>query len=382
MNKIIFFLLLSITANQAFAQSFSTLNELLGLSRKNPKELEKALLLKGFSYDGLEDERQKFSKLGEGLNYELNPRVLQYNFMSREYFLEYYAFMERSGYVITKSTVMSIDTDEEQNAQLFEKGKIRIFLYQSDMTEGSETYSILLYPFGNENSNSSSDNSNSGKESISFGNIYVALLSPRSAMANKPSSSNSIQQGLQGFAGMGATAGFEGGFSGIAGLNLINNRLPYFLDLGISLKIMGGLQPFSYESLGFPYDDYKYSSFAKVGGGGGPAVVLSPLRETDFRIIFYYDFLPSASLGGAITYDGEIPDYSQSMARKSGSFALIKAFGFSVKYQSVLLGIESSKYIDKGSYENKFGYTGNITTETFEAKLPVNQLIVKLAYCF
>ncbi|MDP4865624.1 MAG: hypothetical protein NWR53_03075 [Crocinitomicaceae bacterium] len=102
MNKIIFFLLLSITANQAFAQSYSTLNELLGLSRKNPKELEKALLLKGFSYDGLEDERQKFSKLGEGVNYELNPRVLQYNFMSREYFLEYYAFMERSGYVITK----------------------------------------------------------------------------------------------------------------------------------------------------------------------------------------------------------------------------------------------------------------------------------------
>jgi len=376
------FVLIVLIGNTSFSQTFKTVNEIINISRKDPSALEKALALKGFSFVGKEDERQRFSKSSEMISYELNPRVFQYSFEDRRSYLEFYSQMEKGGYIITKGKVTKIDDNKEVNANIFDKGKVHICLIDIG-EDGEEEYSILIYPFNNnDNSNTSNSNQSSAKDPISYANMYVALMLPKSKMAKPASQSTTINQDFQGQGGMSATAGIEGGWSGIVGFDLINNKLPYFLDFGLSLKLMGGIQPFSYESLGDPFDDYKYSGFAKVGGGGGPAIVLSPFRETDFRMVFYYDFLPSASLGGSIVYNGPDSDYQQTIDRDGASFALIKVFGFSLKYQNVLFGIETSNYIDKGSYTNTYGYTGNIGNEKFKANLPVKQLILKLAYCF
>jgi hypothetical protein len=380
MVKLITLLFSVLIVNSFYSQTFATVNELIALSKKDPSSLEKTLNLKGFKFVGKDGERQEFSKFGESISYEMNPRVVQYNFTERSSYLEFYTHLQKGGYVISKGKVTNIDDDEEHDANIFDKGKVHICLVDSGSDEDIN-YTILIYPFQNASS-SGSTTQNSAKDPISYGNMYLALLLPKSKMASPASQSTTIQQDFQGQGGMGATAGFEGGWSGVVGSDLINSRLPYFLDLGLSLKLMGGIQPFSYESLGTPFDDYKYNGFVKAGLGGGPAVVLSPFRETDFRMAFYYDFLPSVNLGGSIVYNGPDTDYSQSIEKDAASFALIKVFGFSLKYQSLLLGIETSNYIDKADYTNSYGYTGNMGSNKFQAKLPVKQLILKIGYCF
>ncbi|MBU2018173.1 MAG: hypothetical protein KJ941_00890 [Bacteroidetes bacterium] len=382
MLKKITLVLILLIGNYSFSQTFKSVNELINISKKDPSALEKELSVKGFSFIGKDKERQEFSKFGEKVSYELNPRVFQYSFRDRTSYLNYYSQMEKSGFTITKGKVTKLENDQDENANIFEKGKVQISLI--DISENNEEeYSILIYPFYNESATrTSSANNNSSKESISYGNVYVAVMLPKSKMGDPASKSTTIKQDMQGQGGMGATAGFEGGWSGVAGFNSLNSKLPFFLNFGLSLKLMGGIQPFSYENLGKPYDDYKYNGFAKMGGGGGPAIVLSPFRDADFRLTFYYDFLPSANFGGSIVYDGPDANYSQTIERDDASFALIKVFGFSLKYESILFGVETSKYTDQASYTNNYGYVGNMGSDKFKAKLPINQLIFKFGFCW
>jgi hypothetical protein len=379
MNKIFCFSLLLLISPNFFGQSFGNIKEIISLSHKEPLEIETSLSNLGFTYSGkTSQDRYEFEGYQESVQYAILPRVFQYNFSSRTTYLAFYSQLKKSGYSYQVGNVIVLSTNSEKEATVFEKGGTQVSLV--DMSkDGVESYAALIVQT---DKGSKSGRYSDSKDIVSYGGFYTALLFPRGIIANQPSQSTSIQQDFQGFGGIGAKTGFEFGLSGVSGLNSLNEKLPYFLDFGVSLKLMYGLQPFSYEGLGTPYDDFEYNSFIKLGGGGGPAIVLSPIRDLDLRLFFYYDFLPSANFGGTIEYIGNEPNYEQKIARDSPSFALTRAFGLTLKYENVFIGLETSKYIDKANYTNAYGYGAPLTQEPFKAKLPIQQLILKVGYNF
>jgi hypothetical protein len=380
MKNIFSFLSLIILLNtNTFGQSFSTIKEVISVSQKEPLEIETFLSNLGFFYSGkTSEDRYAFVGSGESIQYAILPRVFQYNFTSRTTYLTFYSELKKSGYSFRVGNVIVLNDQSEKEATIFEKGSVQVSLV--DMSkDDDESYAALITPDNGEgNSGSYADS----KDDISYGGFYASVLFPRGIVATEPSQNTTLQQEFNGTGGIGASTGFEIGISGVAGLNRLNERLPYFLDFGVSLKLMCGVQPFSYESLGAPFDDFDYNSFIKVGAGGGPSIILSPFRDLDFRFIFYYDFLPSANFGGTIIYNGDEPYYEQKISREEPSFALARAFGFTLKYNDVFLGIEKSTYVDQANYVNEYGYNSQLTKEPFKSKLPFDQLVLKIGYNF
>ena len=379
MNKIFCFSILLLISTTLHGQSFGNIKELITLSQQEPLDIETSLTNSGFSYSGkTSQDRYEFEGYQESVQYAILPRVFQYNFVSRTTYLAFYSQLKKSGYSYQVGNVIILSTNTEKEATVFVKGGTQVSLV--DMTEDDvESYAALIIPV---DVGGSSGGYSDSKDNIAYGGFYAAVLFPRGVIANQPSQSTSIQQEFNGLGGIGAKTGFEFGISGVAGLNNLNEKLPYFLDFGVSLKAMYGLQPFSYESLGSPYDDFDYNNFIKLGGGGGPAIVLTPIRDADLRLFFYYDFLPSANFGGSIVYNGDEPNYEQEISRDVPSFALARAFGFTLKYEDIFIGIETSKYTDKSSYTNSYGYGAPLTQEKFNAKLPIQQLVLRIGYNF
>lgn len=373
-----FFILIQISAI-TFGQSFVNIKEIITLSQQDPIDIESSLSNLGFSFSGKNSQdRYEFEGYQESVQYAILPRVFQYNFTSRSTYLAFYSELKKSGYSFQTGNVIVLSTNTEKEATVFKKGGIQVSLV--DMSrDGVESYAALIIPAEDENSSGGYSDS---KDNISYGGFYAAVLFPRGIIADQPSQNTTIQQEFNGLGGIGAKTGFEFGISGVAGLNSLNERLPYFLDFGVSLKAMCGLQPFSYEGLGAPYDDFVYNNFIKLGGGGGPAIALTPIRDVDLRLFFYYDFLPSANFGGSIVYNGDEPNYEQEISRDAPSFALAKAFGFTLKYEDIFIGVETSKYTDKSNYTNSYGYGTPLTQEPFNAKLPIQQLVLKIGYNF
>lgn len=379
MNKIFCFSILLLISTNLLGQNFANIKELITLSRQEPLDIETSLTNLGFTYSGkTSQDRYEFEAYQESVQYAILPRVFQYNFSSRTTYLAFYSQLKKSGYSYQVGNVIILSTNSEKEATVFSKGGTQVSLV--DMSKDDiESYAALIVPA---EGGSSSGGYSDSKDNISFGGFYAAVLFPRGIIANQPSQSTTIQQEFNGFGGIGAKTGFEFGISGVAGLNSLNEKLPYFLDFGVSLKAMYGLQPFSYESLGSPYDDFDYNNFIKLGGGGGPAIALTPFRDVDLRLFVYYDFLPSANFGGSIVYNGDEPDYEQNISRDGPSFALARAFGFALKYQDIFIGIETSKYTDQADYTNSYGYGTPLTEEPFKAKLPIQQLVLKVGYNF
>jgi len=373
-NIICFFFFFSVFLNVT-AQDFSNINELISIASKNPSSLESSIKKKGFLYSTFKNNRQSFKhKINESyINYELNPRVLEYTTSNRQFYLDAFSYLSKAGYTVKKNEVQSLVSKEKHEADGFTKGKISIYLYANTSYSGTiESYSILIYP-----GTLSGGKVSSNKQGAGYGNFYVSLLNPNENLKAEPTTSNSVEQSFTGSAGLGATPGIESGFSGIVGLDELNKNLPSFIDFGLHMRVSVGVQPFALAS-----EDYKYSSFFKLDAGGGPALMLTPFRNTDLVFAFFYDFLPSLNDGGAIEYIGSDRNYSKTVERDSSSFAFSQVMGFELKYKSLLLGIESSKYIDKGKYTISSGTNGNITDTNFEAALPINQIAFKLGICF
>jgi len=372
--KLIYLTLLSIILSlKVSSQSFKNVNELISFSRKTPSDLEKKLSAKGFKYLETKNNRQHFSNSEEGtaLNYELNPRILEFSFKDRQFYLDAYSNLEKTGYIISKGELITIGSGKKYTADKFSSMNNELYFFQ--YTESSKViYEILVYPKVSNGGTILSD-----KEDFGYGCLYISLLTPKGLIADVPSPSNSVEQSFLGKAGIGAGRGWEFGLSGISGLYGVNKKLPYFIDFGLHLKLMAGFQTFALAST-----DYNYKNFIKLGGGGGPSITISPLRERDLRFSFYYDFIPSASMGGSVEYKGPNQNYSKKVARVGGSFAMIKVYGFEVKYKNISFALESSKYIDKGKYENESGTSGNVTKSKFDAAIQMNQMALKMGYCF
>jgi hypothetical protein len=361
-----------------FSQSFKDVKEIISISIKDPIDLESILIGKGFSFSGKKLERYKFTRSSESVSYELLPRVFQYSFYDRYYYLSFYSELKKAGFTISNSQVELIDSKGSKPATLFVKKGMKVYLV--DFTNGTDhEYSILIYPGSNlDGGNMSSIN----KDDISFVNFNISLLSPKGVAAQNPSENTTYQQDFNGDSGIGAKRAYGLGISGVSGLNAINRKLPHFLDFGISLGATFNIQPFSYESLGAPFDDFKYGSFMRLGFGGGPAIVLSPIQNVDFRLIFYYDFTPSVNFGGSLEYENTQYDYEESVVRDDISYALARAYGVSVKYNNVIFSVQKSTYYDRADYTLSYGYNGVLTKNKFKSNLFFEHLSFKLGIAF
>ncbi len=372
--KIIYLTLLcAFSALTLSSQSFKNINELIDFSRMAPNDLEKKLKEKGFEYIETKDDRHRFRNYQQAasLSYTLNPRVLELRFEDRQFYLDAYSYLEKSGYILSKGQVVETESEEEHVAEKFTKENNELFFYQMS-EDGSTDYGILVYPKA-----SSSGSVLSDKEDFGYGCLYASFLTPKGLIAETPSLTNSTEDSFTGEVGIGAGQGWEFGLSGIAGFYGVNKKLPYFLDFGLHLRFMGGFQSYALAS-----PDYEYKNFYKVGAGGGPSITISPFNQKDFRISFYYDFIPSVSLGGSVEYTGSNTNYSETIARIEGSYALIKVMGIELKYASISVALESSAYVDTGKYERNAGNPANLTTSNFDAAIAMNQLGLKFGFCF
>ncbi len=361
-----------------FAQSFKDIKELISLSVKEPLELETTLNNKGFTFNGKKSERYGFYRIDERVSYELLPRAFQYSFTSRHHYLSFFSGLKKLGFSVSTSEVQLLDSKEKRSATLFAKKQMEIYLI--DLTKGNDhEYSILIYPgpYINES------NVNSlYKNDISFVGIHASTSSAGGVLSENPSETTSYQQDFNGESGMGIKRAYGLEISGISGLKSLNRKLPYFVDFGISLGTSFNVQPFSYESLGAPFDEFKYDAFMRAGLGGGPAILLSPFRNTDFRITFYYDFVPSVNFGGGLRYQNTTYNYEENVLRDKPSFTLVKAYGASIKYKSVIFSVQKSAYFDKANYTLSSGYNGILSQTKFNSNLFFDYLTFKLGVTF
>jgi hypothetical protein len=376
MKKITLLVVIATCHLFSFAQSFKDVKELISTALKDPIDLERILMSKGFDFEGKKAERYQFTRSNENVSYELLPRALQYSFSNRHYYLSFYSELKKYGFSLSNAEVELMDSKSVKPATLFVKKGMKIYLV--DFTDGKDhEYSILIYP----GSNLNSDNINSiNKDDISFAGFTIGLSSPKGVITENPSENTTYEQDFTGVSGIGAKRAYSLGISGVSGLKSVNKKLPYFLDFGVSLGASFDIQPFSYENLGAPFDEFKYGPFMRFGLGAGPAIVLSPLQNKDFRIVLYYDFVPSLNFGGSLTYQND--QYEESVLRDDASFSLAKAYGLSVKYNSVIISIQKSAYYDIADYTLTYGYSGNLTDAKFKSNLFFNHLSFKLGIIF
>lgn len=388
-------LLFSLLSPRLYAQSFSNVDELLQLSDMDPLECEKTLLQKGFKFvetDGLESE---YSTYSEYMTYEISPRRVHYQMEDRLFFLEVTSRLIKEGYVLTDTEgVLEDDEDTKVKAQKYVKGKFSIWLF-TDEEFGETRYHVQI-----ENSSPSSvkKSANTGstkseykykgdKDPIDFGYFHVGLGIPRGIIGEEPTSASTLTEDYTGQSGIGGKEGFNTGFGGVLGFTRLNHALPHGLDIGVILGGQLAMQPFSYEPLGDPYDDYTYNGFGRMSGGLGPCIALTPVRDADFKLIPFYKLEAAVAFGGTFEYIGA-ESFEQSLERDSESFAWVKTYGINMKAGGFFAGAEFSSYVDKGEFTlSQSVYDPNSgqyidSNGSLEAALPIKQLTLKIGMAF
>lgn len=397
-NLLIAFLAFVLINFSVSAQSFSNVDELLQLSEMDPLECEKTLTVKGFVFvetDGLKSEYRKSS---EYLSYRVTPRRAHYKTTSRSFFLEVNSRLIKQGFVLVSSEGFLEDDGDKSpiKAQQYEKGKFTVWLFiRKDDYDDSKTY----YHIQVDNSGPSSTKKTSvdkskrsefkykgDKSKIDYGYFSVGLIIPRGVIAEDPKANTTLEQDFNGLSGIGAKVGFEFAVGGIVGFTPLNNRLPHPLDFGIIMNGHFGVQPYSYESLGGNYDNYDFAGFMKAGAGIGPAMILTPFRETDFHISLYYKMDAGINFDGGFKYTGST-NYEETLERDAISFAWVKSYGFHLYGANIFGGVEFSNYTDKGLFNLTQSYfdTGNnfvYNTQQIQAALPIKQITLKIGFTF
>lgn len=362
---------LSIMASCAFsmmtaAQSFTNIDELLQLSEMDPLECEKLLTSKGFKFQETDGLKSSYSKAGEAVSYRVSPRRAHYMSTSRTFFLEVNSRLIKQGFVLANSEGVLEDKGTTIKAQEYQKGKFTVWLYidkETDQTyynvqvDNSDPSSVKKAP---STSGKSTYNYKGDKEPVNYGYFSLGLILPRGIIAEAPKATSTYNQDYTGQSGLGAKAGFESSVGGVLGITPLNKVLPHALDFGIILNGQFGMQPYSYKSLGNPYDDYTYNSFMKAGAGAGPAVVLTPFRESDFHISFYYKVEAGLNFDGGFRYSGTA-SYEETLKRDAVSFAWVKSYGIHIFGGGVFGGVEFSNYTDKGTFNYDQSYFVNNT---------------------
>jgi|GEM_PF-2849601 len=390
MKKLIFTLFLINMINQnAIAQSFVNIDELLQLSEMDPLELEKTVISKGLKFIKTDGLKSSYANSRESLEYMITPRTVIYTGLDRIFFLEVNSKIIKEGFVLVSAEAVLQESQRTVKAQQYQKGKFTVWLHTSEESDGTN-YIVQI-----DNSSPSSvkklktstgqktDFKYKGDKSrIDYGYFYIGLINPRGTITETPKANTTYAYDYAGMSGIGAKKGFEFGIGGVLGITGLNKKLPYFMDFGVWLGADFGVQPYSYESLGAPYDDYVYNGFWRAGGGVGPSMVITPFREADFHISFVYKVQAGGTFGGTFKYDGG--DFNSSLVRDEGYFSLIKTYGVYLHGGSLFGGVDFSSYVDKGTFIYRESYTaGNIANKvTFTANLPVNQINVKIGLAF
>jgi hypothetical protein len=209
---------------------------------------------------------------------------------------------------------------------------------------------------------------------------------PRGIIAEVPDQNSSYADDYTGLGGLGAKPGFQSGLGGFIGFNGLNKGLPRPLYLGMVLDAEFGMQPFSYEPLGEPYDDYTYTDFMKLAGGAGLGLAIKPVADADFNFAFYYMLSAAASFGGTFDYQGD--NVHETMTREDATAAFVKSFGLHLKTGSVFAAIDFSNYTDKGKYtldrKIRDPNSSNFSGVPFEiqGEVPIRQITLKIGLTF
>jgi hypothetical protein len=352
-------------------QNFKNINEIVSISQKKPSDLEKALVAKGFRYESTEKSRQLFSHTigNASISYELAPRVFEYTFYDRQFYLDAFSRVQKADYLFSKGEVISLENSKKYTADKFSKDGTVLYFLQISEKGKSDQFKILIYP--------SSSGKSASKNDFGYGNFYVGLVLPKGILGESPSPQGTVEQAFVGNSGMGAGKGVELGFSGISGFYSINKSLPYFVDFGLHMRALAGFQPYALAS-----STFNYKNFGRFGAGGGPSISFSPFRNSDLSASFFYDFIPTGNFGGNMEYNGSDATYSNTVKRNDVSFALARNYGFELKYESLMFGLEKSNFTDKGVFDKQQGYNGNISSTTINAGIPFQQAAVKFGFVF
>lgn len=376
----------------AHAQSFTTVDELIQLSKMDPLESEKLLTSKGFVFietDGLESEYSKFS---EGIKYTISPRRVHYATLQRNFFLAASSRLTKSGFVLTNSEGTLEDDGRTIKAQQYKKGEYVVWLF-IDKDNDETNYHVQVDnndPSKSAPSSTTSSTPSPGtgyKEDVNYGYFFVGLILPRGVIAEDPKPNTTYSEDFSGLSGIGAKPGFEFGIGGVLGITPLNRKLPYFLDFGILLNGQYGVQPYSYKSLGAPFDDYTYSGFMRGSAGAGPALILTPFRDSDFHLSFYYKPEAALNFSGGFDYSGT-EGFDQTATRDAVSFAWVKSYGIHIYGGGIFGGIEFLNYTDKGTFNlHAAGFNPNTNSYEYSdskinAALPVRQINLKIGFAF
>ncbi len=374
------------------AQSFANIDELLQLSEMDPLECEKTLTAKGFRFIETDGLKSQYRNSSEYVVYQISPRRTNYKTMNRMFFLEVNSRLIKQGFVLINSEATLEGQNTKIKAQEYEKGKLTVWLF-TDKDGGETTYNIQVdnnSPSSTKKSATTSKKSDfkykGDKEKIDYGYFSIGLIIPRGVITEAPDPNTSYYQDYNGLSGIGATVGVEGAVGGVIGLTPLNQKLPHALDFGILLHGQFGVQPHSYKSLGGLYEDYSYSALMRAGAGVGPALVVTPFRDADFHLTFYYKMEAGINFDGGFEYVGG-ENFDETVARESVSFAWIKSYGIHIYGGSVFGGVEFSNYTDKGTFNVTQSYFDAndqyiSNASTFDAALPVKQITVKIGLAF
>jgi hypothetical protein len=392
-QKFLLTLLFSALAFGLRAQSFTNVDELLSLSDMDPLECEKALTEKGFTFTKTDGLKSTYTKYNEIIAYTITPRHVNYATYARSFFLEVNSRLIKQGFVLVSSEAVLEGESTSIKAQEYQKNKFTVWLWTSE-DEDDETFYHIQVDNSGPSSMKKADKTTADKEYkykgdkeiIDYGYWNVGLMLPRGIIAEVPDKNSSYMDDYTGKGGLGAKPGFQTGLGGFVGFNGLNNGLPRPLYLGLVLDAEFGMQPFSYEPVGEPYDEYTYNDFMKLAGGAGLGLAIKPSDEADFNFTFYYMLSVAASFGGTFDYQGT--DIHETMTREDATAALIKSFGLQLKTGSVFGAIDFSNYTDKGKYTldrklldpNSGTFYGN--PFDIQGEIPIRQITLKIGVSF
>jgi hypothetical protein len=377
------------------AQSFSNVDELLLMSDMDPLECEKALTEKGFTFQKTDGLKSNYSNYNEVIAYTVTPRHVNYATYNRTFFLEVNSRLIKQGFVLVSSEAVLEGESKSIKAQEYQKGKFTIWLWTSQDDEDDDIVYHIQVDNSSPSSTKKADNPSSRKEykykgekeMIDYGYWNVGLMLPQGVIAQEPDKNSSYTADYTGKKGFGAKPGFQTGLGGFFGFDGLNKSLPRPLYLGVLLGAEFGMQSFSYESLGEPYDAYRYDPFYKLAANGGLGVAVKPSEGADFLFSLYYKLGAAANFGGTFEYIGS-QGFTETMTRETTTAALIKSFGLHLKAGSVFGAVDFSNYTDKGTFtlDQKIynPSTGNYEGTPVEIKgaIPIRQITLKIGLAF
>lgn len=357
---------------------FASMKDLVGLMKKKNSEIEEILNLKGLKFNKIitsensnNGEYMCFSN-PSGMDYfcySSRPRRIAYNFNDRLFYVNASDELVRMGFKGPVKTDM-IDVDgKESSGSLFEKGNIRVVL---GYYEESKIYRILIQKSDSRVSSGSGNNYNH-----SYFGLTGGILLPQGVFAESPDINASFTDDYNSLSGMGATKGYCVSGSGFIALNSLNARLPNLLGLGFKMSGFGTFQPFSYDELGSPYDDYTCDRFSRFGLGVGPAISLA--NSEGLQFVSFFEVQPSFCGGGELKYDGSDSFFYHTILRKESGVTLGMHTGFEFSIKNFVLGMGYMWYTDEATFESDDSFNG---TQIVNSNLKINQVSLSLGLRF